>query len=183
MTLHPRHRSTRADRAGISLLAILISLCALALAAMVAIPTFFDRSGVTLDNAAQLLRKDLRSAQNRAAFLRTEAVFAFDEEGWRATGVGGEPLAGLGDANEIYRDLSRDGVFEGVSITHIQFGNDRALAFDARGIALEGGEVELSFRGKVRIVRVETGTGLVTILDGTSNVLIDDRPGEEMAAP
>ena len=184
MTHHPPRRaarsprsprSPRSHRAGVSLLAILISLCAVAITAMVAIPAFFGRSDITLDNAARLLRKDLRSAQNRAAFLKTEAIFHFGDDGWRAALPSGEPLAGLRDANEIRRDLSADGVFEGVTITRVEFGDDGALAFDPRGIALEGGEVELSFRGEKRVVRVETGTGFSVILDGSGEILLDDR--------
>jgi len=179
MIHHPLRHRARSSRAGISLLAILISLCAVAIAALVAIPTFFGRGDVTLDNAAHLLRKDLRSAQNRAAFLKTEAVFRFDEYGWRASLPSGEPLAGPQDSNQILRNLDRDGVFEGVSVTRIEFGDDGALTFDSRGIALEGGEVELAFRKERRTIRVETGTGFSMILDGSGNVLLDDRVGAE----
>jgi Tfp pilus assembly protein FimT len=177
MIHHPPRSAARSDRAGISLLAILISLCAVAIAAMVAIPAFFGQGHVTLDNAAHLLRKDLRSAQNRAAFLKTEAVFHFDEFGWRAALPSGEALAGPRDSNEIVRDLAGDGVFEGVWVSRVEFGDDGVLTFDARGVALEGGEVELAFGDERRTVRIERGTGFSMILDGSGNVLLDDRVG------
>jgi len=179
MIHHPPRRPGRSDRAGISLLAILISLCGVAIAALVAIPAFFGRSDVTLDNAAHLLRKDVRSTQNRAGYLRTEAALHFTEHGWRASLPSGEPLAGPLDVDEIDRDLTGDGVFEGVLVTRMDFGDDHALTFDARGIPVEGGEVELSFRSHKRIVRVEAGTGFSMILDGSGKVLLDDRLGVE----
>ncbi len=170
-----RSTTGRPARAGISLLAILITLCAIAVAALVAIPAFFGRTDVTLDNACRLLVKDLRSAQNRAAFLKTEAVFAFNENGWVATNRLGGPLSRANAPDELARDLARDGVFEGVRIRRIDFGEDRSLVFSERGVALEAGEVELVFRGDVRVVRVEVGTGLATIFDGEHMILADDR--------
>jgi hypothetical protein len=45
----------RSRRAGISLLAILVTPYAVAITALVAIPAFFGRTAVTLDNACKLL--------------------------------------------------------------------------------------------------------------------------------
>ena len=50
-------------KAGVSLLVVLIILAALALAAGLAIPAFFARHRVTLDNAAKLIARDLRVHQ------------------------------------------------------------------------------------------------------------------------
>src|ERR1043165_8114041 len=65
----------RRARSGISLLGVLCSLCGIAVIAMVAIPAFFERERFTLDNVCELLRRDMRSAQNRAMLLRREARF------------------------------------------------------------------------------------------------------------
>jgi hypothetical protein len=164
------------------LLGILVTLCAVALAALVAIPAFFSRHDITLDNACKLVVKDMRSAQNRAAFLKTEAVFAFNEDGWAATDPSGGSLSRTQEPDEIRRVLSKDGVFEGVRITRIDFGDDQALVFDERGLALEEGELELTFRDEVRFVRVQKGTGLATILDRTGAVLMDARLTAETPA-
>jgi hypothetical protein len=174
--------SRRPAQAGISLLAILITLCAVAVAALVAIPAFFSQHDVTLDNACELLVKDLRSAQNRAAFLRTEAVFAFDTDGWRASDRSGGSLSRTAEPDEIERRFSRDGVFEGVELTRIDFGEDRSLVFDERGLALEAGEVEVSFRGQVRTVRVEESTGHAMVFEGGRGLDPDERLAAETPA-
>lgn len=179
--LRPSTR-TPGRRAGISLLAILLTLCGVAVAALVAIPAFFGQTEVTLDNACKLLVKDLRSAQNRAAFLKTEAVFAFNEDGWRASDRTGGSLSRTAEPDEIQRVLSRDGVFEGVRITRIDFGDDRALVFDERGLALEGGEVEIAFGGETRTVEVEKGTGHATVLNGEIVIGQDFRLAPQAAA-
>ena len=44
-------------------------------AAGLAIPAYFGRSEVTLENAAILLAKDLRAAQNRSAFMADVTPF------------------------------------------------------------------------------------------------------------
>jgi hypothetical protein len=169
----------RPARSGITLLAILVTLCGVALAALVAIPTFFGRHDVTLDNARKLVVKDLRSAQNRAAFLETEAVFTFNEDGWVATDRDGGPLSRTQEPDQIARVLSRDGVFEGVRVAGIHFGDDDALVFDEEGLALEAGEIELWFRDELRTVRIEAGTGHVTVLDRDGRVVLDTRPAAQ----
>ena len=156
-----RLHAARSARAGISLLGVLLSLCGVAIAAMLAIPAFFERADFTLDNACQLLARDMRSAQNRAAFLHTEARFAFDADGWRVLEKNGALLGGMGQDHPIVRRFSVDGVFEGVSAEQISVGPRRELTITARGTTVERGELVLRFRNEERAVAIERGSGLV----------------------
>jgi hypothetical protein len=168
-TPHPHY----SRRAGISLLAILLSLCAMAVLSLLAIPHFFSRPSVTLWHAVELLSRDLRSAQNRAAFYKAPAVFRFEAHGWEATGSDGRPLGTVHGESKIERGF--DDIFEGVEIVRIDFGDDDALEFDAAGRAGEAGEVEVSFGGQTYTVRVEEGSGLTTVLGPDGVLKGDDR--------
>jgi hypothetical protein len=162
---------------------ILVTLCGVAVVAMLAIPAFFGRHDVTLDNDCLLLIKDLRSAQNRAALFQTEANFRFDEHGWLATDAAGYPLTNTMAPIGIERRFSSDGVFEGVSIARIDCGDEDSIVFDDRGLAAEPGEVELAFRGHVRVLRIEKGSGQVTVYDGAHAVLSSNGRGRSALAP
>jgi len=167
----PQHPS--AGRAGISLLTILLWLCAVAVVSLLAIPHFFNRPGVTLWHAVELLSRDLRSAQNRAAFHRAPATFRFEANGWSAEDAEGRPMGTGRGEPPIERAFG--GIFEGVEIVRIEFGEDDALIFDAEGRALESGEVDVSFRGETHTLVLEEGSGLVTILNDGEAILQDDR--------
>lgn len=160
-------------RAGISLLAILLWLCAMAVLSLVAIPHFFSRPSVTLWHAVELLARDLRSTQNRAAFYKAPTTFHFAANGWEATGTDGRPLSTTHGENRIERGF--DDIFRGVKIVRIDFGDDDALEFDAAGRAGEAGEVAVSFEGQTYTVRVEQGSGLTTILGPDGVLKGDDR--------
>lgn len=156
-----RRNRTRRARSGISLLGVLFSLCGIAVVAMLAIPAFFERPAFTLDNACDLLRRDLRSAQNRATFLHAEARFVIDADGWRALDKHGALLVGMGEDHPIVRSFSVDGVFEGVHAENIRVGTDGALSITNRGSILEPGELVLRFRDETRAVTIERGNGHV----------------------
>jgi hypothetical protein len=157
---------SRNRRAGASLLAVLLLLVGIAVAAGWAIPSFFAQPDVTLDNAANLLARDIRTAQNRAMWSGVDAYVSFDADcgGYRIVDHDGkelERLGALGDWGQRYED---GGVFQGVSIVRVACGPDNALAFDAKKRDWEGGEVELGFRGDTRIVRVTPQQGEVVVL-------------------
>src|ERR1700741_3183644 len=57
-----------ASRAGVTLLAMLLTLTCLAVVAGLAIPAFFNLYRITLDHAARLLARDIHVAQNLALF-------------------------------------------------------------------------------------------------------------------
>jgi Tfp pilus assembly protein FimT len=157
----------------VSLLAILVTLAAIALVAGIAIPAWFSRHDVTLDNAALLLARDLRAVQNRAAFLGEPARLQFDEHGWKATDSSGRLLSRYGGEEPFSRRLDADGVFEDVSLRAIQFGEDDAVSFGPDGTALEGGSLEVHFRSEHRLVRLSMPQGEVHI-EGMARPWNDD---------
>ena len=171
-TMIPPHRHP-SSRAGISLLTILLWLCAVAVLSLLAIPHFFSRPSVTLWHAVELLARDLRSAQNRAAFYKVPATFQFGTNGWQALDEDGH-LFGI-NRGEPGIERAFDDIFEGVEIVHIDFGDDDALVFDSTGRALEGGEVGVWFGGQTYTLRIEEGSGLATILGPDGVLKSDDR--------
>ena len=154
----------RAPRAGISLVGVLLGVCGIALLAIWAIPAFFEREGVTLDSVCLLLARDVRSAQNRATLLRSEAKVVFDRDGWHALGADGQPLMTTGEEHQIVRRFSSDGVFDGVTIERIDSSADGELAITAHGTIARGIELELRFRDEQRTVRIERGSGQVVVV-------------------
>ena len=158
---------------GVSLGGVLLTLALVAGAAGLAIPAYFGRHGVTLDNAALLLAQELRMAQNRSAYLGVESVFAFEGDGWRVLDLAGKVVRRPGAGPLFERDLAADGVFEGVRVERVGFGEDAALVFDRYGRPQEAGEVVLGYRGEQRQVRVAPRTGIVSI-EGLARPWIDD---------
>ncbi len=130
-------------------------LLVVAVVAIVAIPGFFSREAVTLDNAALLMVRELRSAQNRAAFLGTSVVVDFEEDGtgYAVRFAGGEPVRHPESRHRLVRHYDADGVFEGVTIGRVDFGGEPALTFDRYGLGHASGSVELRFGdGRRRVV-------------------------------
>jgi hypothetical protein len=158
---------------GISLGGVIASLAGIALLAGVAIPTFFARHAVTLDNAAILLARDLRTVQNRAAHLGQATSLRFDLHGWRAFDAQGRPLTRFSSGDAIERRLDADAVFEGVTVESLDFGEGARIHFDAHGRPDRGGSLEVVYRGERRRVRVSQGDGRVRI-EGLRRRWIDD---------
>jgi prepilin-type N-terminal cleavage/methylation domain-containing protein len=152
---------------GFTLVELLIALIVIGLVASIAIPAFFERSEVTLDSACRLLAEDLRAAQNRAAYLQTEVRIQFpaDGDGYMAVDEEGNTLEAPGGGGEFLRKYSRDAVFEGVRISHVECGPMRRIVYDENGRAPEGGKVVVSYRQDSRWVIVHKGDGLVEVPD------------------
>ena len=162
-------------RLGVSLFTILVSLCAVGLLAVLAIPAFFGNPDITLHNACELLLRDVRTAQSRADQLETGAVFHLHRDGWEATTPTGEVLSRRAPEDGIVRVFSENGVFEGVVLERIDFGGDDRFGFDENGLILEGGSLEVVFRGERLRVEIDPIEGLtVTRPDGT--VVLGDEP-------
>lgn len=156
-------KGPRAAHTGVSLLFVLVALLVIGVIAVVAIPKYFDRHEVTLDNACRLLSRDLRSLQNRAALDKRVVRVAFDSDGWRALSSSGQPIGGVGETHPLHRRFAGEGVFVGVTIDKIELGDDQSLSIDARGLVSEHGQIELSFRGERRRLRIHRGSGEIGV--------------------
>lgn len=152
-------------RAGFSLIELLIALVVLSIVASFAIPAWFSRSEVTLDNAALLLASDLRDVQNRAAYQGRRLRVEFFEKGngYRAIDENGELMSALLGPGPFVRDYQHDAVFEDVTVLRTALGGDRIQAFDDRGRAEEAGSITLGHRGEVRVLHIAKQSGLIEI--------------------
>jgi type II secretory pathway pseudopilin PulG len=146
-------------RAGISLLTVLVGLFVIGFLAVVAIPGYFNRHDVTLENACRLVSRDLRTLQNRAALDKLTVRMVFDSDGWRALDTNDKPVAGIGESHPVVRRFEGEGVFAGVVIERIDLGGDNELAIDRRGLVDKHGELDISFRGETRRVKIHRGSG------------------------
>jgi hypothetical protein len=132
------------------------------LTATAAIPAYFSRSEVTLDNAARLLVDDLRQAQIRAVYRNMPVDVRFDASGDGYTVV--DRQRGLllsGAPTSVVRRYSRDAVFEGVVISSVRPGRSRSIAFEGDGSTLAGGSVTLSYHGDARTISCEPPRGTI----------------------
>ena len=150
---------------GITILEILLALLLLTLVAGLAIPWWFSKPDVTLDNAAKLLARDLRGVQNTAAWDRRPAAieFAPDGSGYRAVFEDGTLLPAPIGNGPFVRDYPRDAVFRGVRVLDCTVGEGRAMGYDIRGLARSRGEIVLGYNGETRTVHVEEATGTLSI--------------------
>ena len=157
-------------RGGFTILELLIVLTLISIFAAVAIPAFFGRPDITLENASVLLARDLRAAQNRSAYMAEKSTFWFtpDDDGYCVIDTDGivveNPTTGL----DFVRRYSEDAVFDGVVVESVDCGGDRALEFDDQGRASEECVIVLRFEGETRTIRIARGNGRVTIPDSTS---------------
>lgn len=169
---------SRSSRRGISLLAILLLLCGIALVAAVAIPAYFHADGVTLDAAAKVLARDLRSLQNRAALQKGTLRLVFDADGWRAFDGEDKPVAAIGESVPIERRFSHDGVFDGVTIDSIRMAGAPGtrtdeLLVDSRGLTKHGGALTMRFHEDWVNVEIERGGGSL-LLSGPGRDIVGD---------
>jgi hypothetical protein len=118
---------------------------------------------VTLDNAALLFVRDLRATQSRAAVLGEPLLLELDEHGWHARSSSGQQIPRAGSDEPLMRRLDANGVFEGVTLCAIRFGEDDSVAFGPIGEWKESGSVELCFRGETRRIVVTAPSGDVRI--------------------
>jgi len=162
-------------RSGFTLLHLVLLLGILTVAAAVAIPRFFGREIVTLENGAVLLARDLRAAQNRAAFSHETLFFRFfeDGDGYEVVTKSGDPILDPRTGRLFVRRYSMDGVFEGLRIDSVEAGEDQTLVLTASGEISDELLVHLSFMGSERVLRAARPTGLVEI-EGSTSEFLDD---------
>lgn len=155
---------------------MLVVLTLMAIAAGLAIPAYFGRHSITLDNAALLLLRDLHLAQSYAAFERQPCTVDFFEDGrgWRVVDRWDRVIERPDHQGPFERDFTVDGVFEGVKLEHVDFDGGRELRYDRNGRALPGGTLQIVFDGEVRVLRVTALTGRV-IVDGLAEEYLDEK--------
>ena len=164
----------RRSPASYSILDLMMALGALALFASLAIPFWFARTDATLDNAAALLARDIRDAQDLAAFGRRTLRMVFDAQGdgyevVDADGrVASTPLGG----EDFRRRYSRDAVFRGVRISGVQADTPAAIHFRPSGFVTSAGSVVIELRGERRLLELEQGGGRIRI-EGMSKPWLD----------
>ena len=165
----------KGPKKGFTILELMIWLVLMSVVASFAIPAFFDRAEVTLDNACTLLLEDLRGTQNRAAYNRATYCLDFreDGDGYAVTDRAGHVISHPLGGGDYERRYSSDAVFMGVSISHVNFGDDPRIEYDSQGFAVNGGAVEISFRDRKRVILVEPGTGMLEV-HGMDQDWLDD---------
>jgi len=162
-------------KAGFTLLHLTLLLVLLSTGAAVAIPYFFGRDIVTLENGAVLLARDLRTAQNRAAFSREPLFLRFfeDGDGYEVVTKTGNPITDPRTGRPFVRHYSIDGVFEGLVIESVDAGEDRTIVLSALGETSDRLTVKLAFEEHHRTIRAARSTGLV-VIEGTTSGFLDD---------
>lgn len=169
-----RTRRLPPERGGFTILELVILLTALSMFASFAIPAYFGRAHVTLDNAATLLAKDFREVQNRAALYEETLWIRFEADGtgYRVTDGAEEPLISPYGNADYRRDYPFDAVFRGVEIESIEPEGTLAVAFDSSGRPRQGVSVTLGFEGETRVVSLRARSGLIAI-DGLDEPFVD----------
>ncbi len=165
-----RHR-----RATFSLLQLFIGLGLLAVVSAVAIPAWFARPDITLDNATILLAEDLREAQNRAAFGHRfiDVVFLPDGDGYEVRGDDARPIEARVGSGPFRREYSRDAVFRGVRLQVVSGAPEGKLSYDRLGFLAQPAKLTLAYRGERSTIDLEERTGKITV-EGTREPWIDD---------
>jgi len=168
-------RSSPRTRSGFSILELTIALALTTIVATLAVPAWFDREEVTLDNAVKLLAQDLRDAQDRAAYGHKEIEVRFFEsgDGYCVVDASGQQMAAPVGGGPFERTYSRDAVFRGVSISYVDLNGGRELHFDDRGFALEEGSIHVHYKNGTRVLRIHSYTGLIEI-DGLGEPWVND---------
>jgi Tfp pilus assembly protein FimT len=140
----------------------LLVLLIASLTATAAIPAYFSRSEVTLDNAARLLIDDLRQAQIRAVYRNAPVDVRFDASGDGYTVVDRQrELLLSANPGTMARRYSQDAVFEGVRLDVSQIGPSRTISFESDGTTILGGTITVGYRGDARTIAVEPQRGTI----------------------
>ncbi len=143
----------------------MIVLAVVTVTAAASIWAYFSRPEVTLDNAALLLARDMRLAQNRASLLHrpVSLIFREDGDGYRIVdGLEDSPLPRRGP-ERFERWYSRDAIFEGVKILRVGLGAGERLVFDGEGSTTPVGRITLSYEEETRTLELEAGTGRILL--------------------
>lgn len=171
----PVRTTPKLNSSGFSLLGLTLWLSGLSVVAAIAVPMFFERGIVTLENGAVLLASDLRAAQNRAAYSGQILFMRFfdDGDGYEVVDQDGAPITDPRTGRPFIRHYSIDGVFEGLRIAELSLNDGRTLVFSQTGETSSGLDCILEFEGETRQLLAERKTGIVTI-EGSTSGFVDD---------
>jgi Tfp pilus assembly protein FimT len=163
----------KSGRSAFTLVELCVSLALITLIATIAIPIFFGRAKITLDNAAELLASDIRSGQNQAAFLERPVRLHFisDGEGYWID----DAISAISDSVPLIanRRYSVNAVFEDVRVKSVTYAEGDQLSFGPRGIASTSTRITLSLGEETRVVTVAAPSGGLTI-EGTTRDWTDN---------
>ncbi len=156
-------------RRAFTIVELLLVLSLITLTAAVSIWAYFSRPEITLENAALLLARDVRLAQNRSTLLRrpVSLVFHANGDGYRIVDGSEEASEPHLQLDRVERRYSRDAVFEGVSILRNGLAREGRLVFPGGSGKEPAGILTLDYRGESRAVELEAGTGRI-LLRGSS---------------
>lgn len=157
---------------GFTLLELIIVLVVLTAVASIGIPQYFGRASITLDSAAELLARDLREVQSRAALFEETLHVHFDVNGTSylmADDADVVLLSPYGNG-EYARDYDIDAVFRGVSIVEIE---PRSIAFDKKGTPNSDLRVVLEYGHERCTLTLSKESSRITI-EGLSEPWVDD---------
>ena len=156
---------TRHGRSGVSLLIVLATLTLIAAIAAVVIPAVFRRGEITLDNAGRLLARELRAAQSWATHHGHDVTFIFEAtgDGYSVVDHLGQVIARPDPPGPFERRYSSDAVFEGVRISAVDLGPERAVTFGADGGVSRGGSVTVAFKDEHLTISISARTGSVEV--------------------
>ena len=156
----PSHRPTT-----FALLHFASFLALSTLIAAIAIPAWFGRGDVTLDQAAILFARDLRSVQNHAVILGRDIELEFlpEGDGYRAIDERGQEVILYSDGIPLARRYNADGVFQGVRVRSVTLENAGPIKYGPSGYALNGGQVVLSLKEERIIISISPESGWVSI--------------------
>jgi len=153
-----------ARKYGFTLLELILALAAVATVATVAIPAWFERGEITLQNAALRLAEDLEMAQGLALGAPDPVAFHLSPGGYRVVGADGELLTHPRSGQPFVRTYNRDAVFEGVELREINVAGGQPLIFDSRGFVSGGALIRLGFGDEDRLIRVEAPHGVIRVV-------------------
>jgi type II secretory pathway pseudopilin PulG len=161
----PEPHAAPSERGGFTIIEFLVVLILVTLTASVSIWAYFARPEITLDNAVQLLVRDMRIAQSRAAILHStvSVVFREDGDGYRVIDGTDGLVNSTYRPERIDRRFSRDAVFEGVTILPIGLAARGQVLFDGERSDPRSGRITLAYGRATRIVEIEEESGHVLL--------------------
>ena len=155
------------DRSGFRLPGVLSILLGIAFASSVLIPMWFGRPAVTLNNAVDLLAKDLEELRRRASYLYADVRLNFEEDGngYTLTDSFGTVLSAPVGPGPYQRRYDMDAVFRGVRIVNVDIEGkgEHSLQVDARGAFTNSATIELDYKGQKQTLFVDSSNGMIQI--------------------